>query len=140
MKRDITVELIRGVSGVPFGAHPLEVRKAFGAPAEEAELPDEHSLSWHYTDPDLSLFFETAPQCRLVSCESWDSRATLLGQRVVGVPQLQAINTLRQAGVDDISIFPAEADGEVRVAAQSQSLDLYVEDGNVTAVHWGEKL
>lgn len=133
-------KLLKAFGGVPFGAGPEAIEKAFGLPeeAEVLEAPDDSkSLVWHYWSRGFSLFFDQESGGRFCCVEADRSvDLKIFGVDIFSLNENDVKKLLNNQGYRDIDEENHDW-GEKRVSFDDAMVDFYFEKGMLVSINFG---
>lgn len=127
----------KGLGDLEFGMDMEKVVSALGEPEEIDNFENEEEMNavlLHYWKKGVSIFFEGQTRQVVAGIETNFSDATLFGKKIIGLPEDDIIDIMRENGFSD---FDREMeDGEIRLSFEEEMVDFYIKDGKVAFVNW----
>ncbi len=127
----------KGLGDLEFGMDMEKVVTSLGEPDEIDNFENEEEMNavlLHYWKKGVSIFFEGQTRQVVAGIETSFSDATLFGEKVIGLPEKDIINLMKENGFPD---FDREMeDGEIRLSFEEEMVDFYIKDGKVAFVNW----
>ncbi len=127
----------KGLGDLEFGMDMEKVVTSLGEPDEIDNFENEEEMNavlLHYWKKGVSIFFEGQTRQVVAGIETSFSDATLFGEKVIGLPEKDIINLMKENGFPD---FDRELeDGEIRLSFEEEMVDFYIKDGKVAFVNW----
>ncbi len=127
----------KGLGDLEFGMDMEKVVNSLGEPDEIDNFENEEEMNavlLHYWKKGVSIFFEGQTRQVVAGIETSFSDATLFGEKVIGLPEKDIINLMKENGFPD---FDREMeDGEIRLSFEEEMVDFYIKDGKVAFVNW----
>ena len=137
---ELTILPLKGFAKLDFGATTEQAVSLFGQPDESEQIKDEItesvSLVYHYWEKGFSLFFNQEANLKLTCVEVDDGNATLWGEKVFEMKELEIIELFKRNGFKLTETENHEW-GEKRLSFDDALTDLYLENGKLVSVNFG---
>ncbi len=126
-----------GLGDLTFGMDMEKVVSVLGEPEEVDNFEGDEELNavlLHYQDKGFSVFFEGVTRQVVAGIETDYSKATLFGEKVIGMTEEEVIKLMTRNGFPDFDKDTEE--GEIRLSFEEIMVDFYLRDGKVAYVNW----
>lgn len=134
----LEIKIKEGLNELKFGFDKDEITKLLGNPdeVETLEESDDPAEVWYYDEDGITVFFEESDRMRCVCLETDNTEITLFGKKLAEFKEADIEPIFRENNFSDFET-ENEAWGEKRITVNDAVVDIYFEDGEITAINWG---